>query len=52
MAREILSSHLNTIHNLHYFVGLMAEMRRAIEQDSFVSFRRDFYAKRTADEKN
>jgi len=29
MAREILSSHLNTIHNLHFFVNLMRQMRRA-----------------------
>lgn len=46
MAREILSSHLNTIHNLHYYVGLMARIRKAIEEDRFSQFRRDFYAKR------
>jgi queuine tRNA-ribosyltransferase len=46
MAREILSSQLNTIHNLHYFVDLMARMRRAVEEDSFASFRRQFYAAR------
>ncbi len=46
MSREVLSSHLNTIHNLHYFVGLMAGMRRAIEEDRFTAFRKDFYAKR------
>jgi queuine tRNA-ribosyltransferase len=49
MAREILSSQLNTIHNLHYYVGLMARMRRAIEEDRFSQFRRDFYAKRTVE---
>jgi queuine tRNA-ribosyltransferase len=48
MAREILSSHLNTIHNLHYFVDLMARMRTAIEEDRFGSFRRQFYAAREA----
>ena len=46
MAREILSSHLNTIHNLHYFVGLLGRMRRAIEEDRFSKFRKDFYAAR------
>ncbi|MFN2366595.1 MAG: tRNA guanosine(34) transglycosylase Tgt [Desulfurivibrionaceae bacterium] len=46
MAREILSSHLNTIHNLHYFVNLMAGMRKAIEEDRFAQFRRDFYGRR------
>ncbi len=46
MAREILSSHLNTIHNLHYFVGLMAQIRQAIDEDRFERFRQDFYAGR------
>lgn len=46
MAREILSSQLNTIHNLHYFVGLMQGMREAIEADRFEQFRNDFYQKR------
>ena len=46
MAREILSSHLNTIHNLHYYVNLLAGMRKAIEGDRFAEFRRDFYARR------
>ncbi|MBU0485452.1 MAG: tRNA guanosine(34) transglycosylase Tgt [Proteobacteria bacterium] len=47
MAREILSSQLNTIHNLHYFVSLMAKMRQAIEDDRFEKFRDDFYAIRS-----
>jgi queuine tRNA-ribosyltransferase len=46
MSREILAYHLNTIHNLHYFVGLMQEMRKAVENDSFVQFKKDFYDKR------
>lgn len=48
MAREILSSHLNTIHNLHYFVGLMAKVRQAISEGRFAAFRKEFYAKRAA----
>lgn len=44
-AREILSYHLNTIHNLHYYLNLMAEIRAAIENDSFAQFRKDFYSK-------
>ena len=44
-AREILSYHLNTIHNLHYYLNLMAEIRGAIETDSFTRFRQDFYSK-------
>jgi queuine tRNA-ribosyltransferase len=46
MAREILASNLNSIHNLHYYVGLMADIRRAIAEDRFVQFRKEFYAKR------
>ena len=46
MAREILSSHLNTIHNLHYFVNLLGGMRKAIEEDRLAEFRRGFYARR------
>lgn len=41
--REILSYHLNTIHNLHYYLQLMEKMRRAIENDCFTAFRNDFY---------
>ncbi len=44
-AREILSYHLNTIHNLHYYLNLMADIRRAIENDSFARWRKDFYSK-------
>ncbi|MGV0954817.1 MAG: tRNA guanosine(34) transglycosylase Tgt [Fluviibacter sp.] len=36
-AGEILSSILNTIHNLHYYQTLMAEMRQAIEQGQFAA---------------
>jgi queuine tRNA-ribosyltransferase len=34
-AGEILSSILNTVHNLHYYQTLMAEMRHAIEKGQF-----------------
>ena len=46
MSREILAYHLNTIHNLYYFVGLMRSMRKAIENDTFLQFRNNFYALR------
>ena len=36
-AGEILSSILNTIHNLHYYQTLMAEMRSAIEHGQFAA---------------
>ena len=48
MAREILSSHLMTVHNLRYYVRLMEEMRQATEEDRLAAFRRDFYAERGA----
>ncbi|MDK9707124.1 MAG: tRNA guanosine(34) transglycosylase Tgt [Desulforhopalus sp.] len=44
-AREILSYHLNTIHNLHYYQNLMAGIRGAIEADCFAGWRKDFYSK-------
>ena len=44
-AGEILGARLNTIHNLHYYLQLMRELRVAIEENRFVSyvaqFRRD-----------
>ena len=46
MCREILAYQLNSIHNLHYYCSLMAQMRRAIEHNSFVTFRNDFYSRR------
>ena len=45
-AREILAHRLNTIHNLHYYLSLARAMRQAIVEDNFVSFRRDFHARR------
>ncbi len=44
-SREILSYHLNTIHNLHYYLHLMTGIRSAIEGGTFVQFRKDFYSK-------
>ncbi|MBI5557570.1 MAG: tRNA guanosine(34) transglycosylase Tgt [Deltaproteobacteria bacterium] len=43
MAREIMASQLNTIHNLYYFVHLMNGMRQAIIEDRFEMFRKEFY---------
>jgi len=43
---EILGARLNTIHNLHYYLELMSEMRDAIESQSFDTFRRTFAADR------
>ena len=43
MAKEILAYRLNTIHNLCYYMHLMAEMRQAIKEDRFVDYRNNFY---------
>lgn len=45
-AREISGARLNTIHNLHYYLSLMEEMRQAIEQQDFSRWRRQFTAQR------
>ena len=43
MAKELLAYRLNTIHNIHYFMSLMNNMREAIQQGKFSQFKRDFY---------
>ncbi len=42
MAEEILSSRLNTIHNLYYYTRLMEGMREAVAEDRFEGFKKDF----------
>jgi len=39
MTGEILSSRLNTIHNLHFYLDLMKRVRMAIEDGSWPQFR-------------
>jgi queuine tRNA-ribosyltransferase len=46
-ANELLAYRLNTIHNIHYYCNLMADMRQAIIDDRFESFKKEFYEKRT-----
>lgn len=41
---EMLGAQLNTIHNLHYYQDLMADMRQALSEDSFDQFVQEFYA--------
>ncbi|MBI2354897.1 MAG: tRNA guanosine(34) transglycosylase Tgt [Deltaproteobacteria bacterium] len=43
-AGEILASHLNTYHNLYYYLDLMRRMREAIREDGFTEFSREFRA--------
>ena len=45
-AGEILGARLNTIHNLHYYLDLMRQMREALETDTFAAFVARFHADR------
>ncbi len=45
-AGEILGARLNTIHNLHYYLQIMREMRAAIDADRFQDFVVQFKADR------
>jgi queuine tRNA-ribosyltransferase len=44
LAKEILSSRLNTIHNLYYYINLLAKMKEAIQEGRLL----DFYQFHTA----
>ena len=44
-AGEITGARLASIHNLRFLIHLMEQIRDAIEQDSFLDFRREFYEK-------
>jgi queuine tRNA-ribosyltransferase len=43
---EILGARLATLHNLHFFLNLMQQMRDAIEANSFDEFRGNFFEMR------
>ncbi|MDQ6972002.1 MAG: tRNA guanosine(34) transglycosylase Tgt [Mariprofundaceae bacterium] len=42
VSRELLSSRLNTVHNLHYYCALMRRARKAIEENRWSEFRKQF----------
>ncbi len=44
-AGEILGAKLLSIHNLHYLLNLMKDIRQAIKEDRFLDFREEFYKK-------
>ncbi len=46
MAKELLAYRLNTLHNVHFFLNLMKQVREAIVADEFESFRKNFYRNR------
>lgn len=43
---EILGARLNTIHNLHYYLHLMQEIRDALDADCFEEWKAEFYENR------
>jgi queuine tRNA-ribosyltransferase len=46
MANEILASRLNTLHNLHFVIALVREMRDAITRGRLAAWREAFWAAR------
>ncbi len=45
---EILGARLNTIHNLHFYLDLMRQLREAIAEGRLDAFAEDFFARRAA----
>lgn len=45
-ANEITGARLNTLHNLHYYLTLMQEMREALEQNRFDQWQAQFHKDR------
>ena len=43
---EMLAPMLASIHNLHYYLNLMAEVRQALDEGRFEAFRQQFHADR------
>ncbi len=46
-ANEILGARLNTLHNLHYYLELMGQLRGAIAQGGLAAFRGKFASERS-----
>ena len=44
-SEEILSSMLLSEHNIHFLVNTMAKIRKSIEEDNFLDYKAEFYAK-------
>jgi len=45
-AGEITYFRLASIHNIHYYLNLMKQARKAILEDNWLEFKKEFYAKR------
>ncbi|HTN43966.1 MAG TPA: tRNA guanosine(34) transglycosylase Tgt [Nitrospiria bacterium] len=46
MSQETLALRLNTIHNLHYYLRLMEQIRQAIREGRLIQYREEFYRMR------
>ena len=47
LAKEILSSRLNTIHNLYYYMEFVAQIRKVIGEGRFLDFHREHHLMRS-----
>ncbi len=45
LSRELLAYRLGSLHNLHFILGLMDRMRRAIARNEFDAFAREFLSR-------
>ncbi len=45
VANELVAMRLNTLHNLQFYLQLMADARHAIERDEYRTFLNDFHAR-------
>jgi queuine tRNA-ribosyltransferase len=45
LAEELLSHRLLSLHNVHFFLGLMQAMRAAVAERAFTAFRSRFFAR-------
>ncbi len=45
-AKELTYFRLASLHNLHYYLNLMKQMRKAILSNRFQEFKKEFYSKR------
>ncbi|MCB9637971.1 MAG: tRNA guanosine(34) transglycosylase Tgt [Myxococcales bacterium] len=51
-SNEMLGPMLGTLHNLHYYLDLMRQMREAIREGRLAAWRDAFYASRESDDKS
>ena len=46
LSGELLALRLNTIHNLHFYLKFMEDLRQAIREDRLGEFRQEFYRRK------